>query len=182
MFCGGTNLGQDLAAWGSGTSCPPAGYYNVAATRKCDLISPLNGATWSSAPVRASIRRFVLTDQDMPDSRLMGNLIILPDNTIAVVNGAKTGVQGFGCDGPGESMAANPANAVYIYDPAARTWSKLADASVNRGYHSSAALLPDGSIVAAGSSPHWEVTTNVGPFPTEYRLERVRRVTSLRPR
>ena len=71
-------------------------------------------------------------------------------------------------------MAATPANAVYIFDPAARKWSKLADAQVNRGYHSSAALLPDGSIVTGGSSPHWEVTPDMAPFPTEYRLERVR--------
>ncbi len=40
-----------------------------------------------------------------------------------------------------------------IYDPATDTWTVLAASSVARLYHSTALLLPDGRVVAAGGNP-----------------------------
>ncbi|PWZ00934.1 galactose oxidase, partial [Testicularia cyperi] len=156
MYCGGTNIPD----WGN-AYCPGAGAHEVPANNKCDFINPLsNGASWRSGA-------------DMPHGRVMGNFIILPDGKIAIVNGAKNGVQGFGCGFPGESQASNPALEVDVYDPATSSWSTIATAQVNRGYHASATLLPDGSILTAGSSPHHDVNTELQPFPTEYRLEKI---------
>ncbi|KAL9935561.1 hypothetical protein V8E36_005909 [Tilletia maclaganii] len=154
MFAGGTSL-ED---WGTNPYCPPGGSYAVPASNKCDLISPLGDATWQSGP-------------DMPDRRVMGNFIILPDNNIVLINGARAGVQGFGCDGPGESLATEPALTPFLYNTTSKTWTTLAPMTLPRGYHSSATLLPDGSVLVAGSSPHPDVSPDLGPFPTEYRLE-----------
>jgi hypothetical protein len=40
-----------------------------------------------------------------------------------------------------------------IYDPATNTWQLMAPASIARLYHSTALLLPDGRVVAAGGNP-----------------------------
>ncbi|PWO01425.1 galactose oxidase [Tilletiopsis washingtonensis] len=157
MLCGGNSAIKD---WGN-QWCPAGGSYAVTANTKCDLITPLaNNAAWTSAP-------------DMPSPRLMGTMILLPDNNIALVNGAQAGTQGFNCDGPGGSMASRPANTAYVYNPQARTWATLATQLANRGYHSSATLLPDGAVLVGGSSPHDNIEPWTAPFPSEFRLEKI---------
>lgn len=152
MACGGTNLPD----WGT-AACPPADAYKTPANAKCDVITPLAAnAAWTSAA-------------DLPEQRVMGNFIILPDGKIMLVNGAQNGVQGYVC-GPGESQAINPSLVPHVYDPVQNTWEALAPTVTPRGYHSSATLLPDGSVLTAGSSPHADVSQN-GPFPTEFALE-----------
>ncbi|CAO1621797.1 unnamed protein product [Sympodiomycopsis kandeliae] len=151
MLCGGTVLPN----WGD-AGCPPPDAYAVPAGQECDAISPLRDAQWKSMA-------------SLPAPRVMGNFVILPTGAILLVNGAQAGVQGFGC-GPGESQASKPMLTPHLYDPVANTWQALADVQVPRGYHSSATLLPDGSVLVAGSSPHPDVS-NLQPFPTEYKLE-----------
>lgn len=151
MLCGGTVLPD----WGN-AGCPPPNAYAVPAGTQCDIISPLTDAQWKSAA-------------DLPTPRVMGNMIILPTGKLLLVNGAQAGVQGFTC-GPGESQASQPNHTPHMYDPDTNTWEALAETHVNRGYHSSATLLPDGSVLLAGSSPHQDVS-DLQPFPTEYRLE-----------
>lgn len=65
------------------------------------------------------------------------NVVILPDSTILAVGGETP-------DG-GAAMAAE------IYDPATGTWRLAAAMRVPRTYHSTAVLLPDGSVLASGS-------------------------------
>ncbi|KAJ7497677.1 glyoxal oxidase [Mycena latifolia] len=116
----------------------------------------------------------------LPEGRSMGNLINLPDGRVLCLNGAKTGTAGYGNESwaVGMSYADNPVLTPVVYDPTAPAGSRWSRAGLNastvpRMYHSSATLLPDGSVLVAGSNPNTDY--NVGPtikYPTEYRLER----------
>lgn len=91
-------------------------------------------------------------DDDLPEARSMLNLIYLPTGQLFGVNGAGTGVAGYGNDSwaIGQSYADNPVLTPAIYDPAApagKRWSRdgLSASTIPRMYHSSATLLPDGT-------------------------------------
>jgi hypothetical protein len=115
----------------------------------------------------------------------MGQFIHLPDGTILLVNGGQWGVAGYAnmtgqtptfAQMPyGESIAAGPVLQPLIYNPNAPAGSRfsaagLSPSTVPRLYHSSAVLLPDGSVMIAGSNPHADVTTNT-VFPTTWTAE-----------
>jgi hypothetical protein len=58
----------------------------------------------------------------------------------------------------GTSAAREDPNVVYrhsseIYDPKTNTWSRAADQSVGRTYHSGGLLLPDGRVLTFGGNP-----------------------------
>jgi hypothetical protein len=117
-------------------------------------------------------------DDPLPEGRVMGNAIILPDGKVLVVNGANTGVAGYGNDSwvVDDSYADDPVYSPVIFDstqPSGKRWSRsnLKDSLIPRMYHSTATLLPDGSVFIAGSNPHPDYTTNA-KFPSEYRVER----------
>ena len=130
--------------------------------KSCGLIRPEDpNPTWSFDP--------------MPESRVMLEGINLPDGTILFINGAATGAQGF-------ESAKDPIFHPLLYipfAPAGKRWITLADSKVARLYHSTAQLLPDGTIIVAGSGPN---TVNIGflygdanipglGFPTDFRVE-----------
>ncbi|OBZ70682.1 Galactose oxidase [Grifola frondosa] len=119
------------------------------------------------------------TDWDIAQYNASNSCVtIMPD--ILCLNGASTGVAGYGnvSWAIGQSYADNPVLMPAIYDPAApagQKWSRdgLSASTIPRMYHSSASLLPDGSVYVAGSNPNADY--NVGPnvkYPTEYRVER----------
>lgn len=74
--------------------------------------------------------------------RLHLNAVLLPDHTVFVGGGSLKQE-----DQPLARLEAE------IYDPASDTWTMMAAASVPRLYHSTALLLPDGRVVAAGGNP-----------------------------
>ena len=74
--------------------------------------------------------------------RLHLNAVLLPDRTVFVGGGSLKQE-----DQPLARLEAE------IYDPASDTWRVMAAASVPRLYHSTALLLPDGRVVAAGGNP-----------------------------
>ncbi len=81
----------------------------------------------------------------------MGNFVILPNGKLFYVNGAGTGVAGYGNDSwaIGQSYADNPVFSPAVYDPSApagKRWSRdgLSASPIPRMYHSTAILLPDG--------------------------------------
>ena len=68
-------------------------------------------------------------------------------------------------------MADNPVLTPVLYNPTAKSWTKLFPTTIPRMYHSSATLIPDGSVFVAGSNPNTEYLPNA-VFRTEYRAER----------
>ncbi|KAF9420466.1 hypothetical protein BGZ94_009115 [Podila epigama] len=122
----------------------------------CGRISPLaKNPTWEM--------------EDMPFSRMMPDMALLADGSVAIVNGADTGTAGF-------DRASDPVLHPVQYLPWAprgqrfKVWNPSV---IARMYHSVAMMLPDMSLLVAGSNPNGNpVEYGDGPFPTEYRVER----------
>lgn len=161
LFCGGSNVATDR--WTAGDFIPPT----YAASTSCVKITPDES------------RSYVQEDA-LPEARAMVNMIFLPDGKILTINGAKLGTAGYGNNtwAIGHSYADNPLYTPALYDPAATSgnkWSSdgLTASTVARMYHSSAVLLPDGSVMVSGSNPNPDYVA-AGPdvqYPTEYRTE-----------
>ena len=68
------------------------------------------------------------------------NLVLLPDGTVLAVGG-----------GGGGGQYTNPVFAPELYDPKTAQWTVMASQTVQRAYHSTAVLLPDGRVLSSGS-------------------------------
>ncbi|KAF9490244.1 copper radical oxidase [Pleurotus eryngii] len=172
LFCGGSDMPDE--AWGN-YSYPAVNTWEIAASRDCQRITP--EPTDGTTPAYNK-------DDDLPVGRTMGQFIILPDGKLLVVNGGEKGTAGYseatnltpiGSMPFGMSLAADPVLKPAIYDPNApegKRWSDagLSASQIPRLYHSSAILLPDASVMIAGSNPNVDVNTTT-VFPTEYRIE-----------
>lgn len=170
IFCGGSNM-TDFQ-WGN-YSWPFEDTWNVPASEKCHTITP--------EPTDGSNVDYVEVD-DMPEGRTMGQFIALPDLTLLVVNGGQNGTAGYAdrtlntLNMPyGMSLAAEPVGRPAIYDPSkpqGQRWSTdgYETSPIPRLYHSSAILLPDASVLIAGSNPNVDVNITT-VFPTTYKAE-----------
>ncbi|EJF57018.1 hypothetical protein DICSQDRAFT_157610 [Dichomitus squalens LYAD-421 SS1] len=170
IFCGGSNM-TDFQ-WGN-YSWPFEDTWNVPASNKCHTITP--------EPTDGSVVEYV-EDDDMIVGRTMGQFIALPDQTLLIVNGGANGTAGYSTrtlntlNPPyGMSLAAAPVGQPAIYNPRAPKGSRWSNAgfdtsSIARLYHSSAILLPDASVLIAGSNPNVDVNTTT-VFPTTYQAE-----------
>lgn len=173
LFCGGTNMTDDQ--WGNYTY-PWIDTWNYPASNDCQRITP--EPQDGSAPV-------YVQDDDMLEGRSMGQFITLPNGKLLVVNGALNGTAGYGqstlttssfSQMPfGESLAAGPVGTPAIYDPNAALGSRWSNAGfsasqIARLYHSSAILLPDASVLIAGSNPNVDVNLTT-IYPTTYKAE-----------
>ncbi len=74
----------------------------------------------------------------LPQARRNVNTVILPDGNLLTVGGNTTGASG------------GYVHETLLYTPATNTWTPLADETADRGYHSTAILLPDGRVLSAG--------------------------------
>jgi hypothetical protein len=68
------------------------------------------------------------------------NLVLLPDETVLAVGG-----------GQGPDKYEGPVFSAERYDPITAQWTLMATQGVQRTYHSTALLLPDGRVISAGS-------------------------------
>ncbi|KAI1298783.1 hypothetical protein EDD11_006753 [Mortierella claussenii] len=107
--------------------------------------------------------------EDMPFGRMMPDMAHLADGTIAIMNGANTGTAGF-------DRASDPVLHPVQYLPYEKLGNRFRiwnPSVIARMYHSVAFMLPDASLLVAGSNPNGKpVQYGEGPFPTEYRVER----------
>lgn len=105
--------------------------------------------------------------ENMPSPRVMGDMLVLPTGNLLILNGAKKGTAAW-------AYADEPNFVPVVYNPDGpknRRFKELKPTQIARMYHSSAAVLPDGQILVAGSN------TNPGydykaKFPTELRVEK----------
>jgi len=76
----------------------------------------------------------------MKYARYNENLVLLADGTVLAVGG-----------GGGGGRYANPVYAAELYNPSTGDWKVMASQQIQRTYHSTAVLIPDGRVVSAGS-------------------------------
>jgi hypothetical protein len=98
----------------------------------------------------------------MNKARRNHNLVILPDGKVLAVGGNTSG------------NTSGPILEPEIFDPAAGTWllQPPMDANQPRRYHSTAMLLPDGRVVAAGGEPQFKTGQIFNPPYTQVGDER----------
>jgi hypothetical protein len=170
LFCGGTDIPDNQ--WGS-YSGPLVDPWTIPASNDCQRLTPEPGDGSTVAYVQ---------DDNMLEGRTMGQFILLPDGTMLVINGALNGTAAYalgtvntplGFMPAGPSLATGPVMTPAIYDPNAAKgsrWSNkgLSASNIPRLYHSSAILLPDASVLVAGSNPHPDVNLTA-LYSTEYR-------------
>jgi hypothetical protein len=107
----------------------------------------------SSSPAQATTAVIDLNAQTptwrqtapMTYARIYHTLTMLADGTVLAVGGEKT----WGQTGPTEvSGGVLPSE---IWNPSTETWSPAAPTATTRGYHSTAILMPDGTVLIGGS-------------------------------
>jgi hypothetical protein len=91
--------------------------------------------------------------------RLHLNAVLLPDRTVFVTGGSLKQED--------EPLARLQAES---YDPATGQWQLMATATIPRLYHSTALLLPDGRVVAAGGNPEGGHSVNWDPPDPEEEM------------
>jgi galactose oxidase len=88
--------------------------------------------------------------------RRQHNATILPDGSVLVTGGTRSGGAGppenFNNLDPGQ-----PIHVAELWDPGTGHWTQLAAEKVDRCYHSTAVLLPDGRVLSAGGGEFFPV-------------------------
>ncbi|KAF5361893.1 hypothetical protein D9756_002032 [Leucocoprinus leucothites] len=160
LFCGGSNV--TTPQW----SDPNFIAIKEKASTSCVKITP---------DVSPSYQH----DDPLPDGRTMANFVLLPDGTVFCTNGAKFGTAGYGNNSwaVGQSYADDPQLMPLVFNASAsqgERWSSqgFSQSEIPRLYHSSALLLPDGSVLIAGSNPNSDYATDGVKYPTQYKVER----------
>ncbi|BGP18930.1 hypothetical protein JCM10213_005483 [Rhodosporidiobolus nylandii] len=161
MFCGGTDLKPDQ--WTLNWNI--AGY---PADSTCVSMTPDVSTDW-------------VDEEGLPEPRVMGNFIFLPDGRLVLLNGIGKGTAGYGNTSwaIGESFGDDPVHTIRYFDynqpNGSRFSDVIAESTVDRMYHSSATILPDGSVLSSGSNPNADYVPDgfAGyKYFTEYRVER----------
>lgn len=98
------------------------------------------------------------------------NLVLLPDGTVMAVGG-----------GGGNGKYANPVLIPELYNPITGIWNILAAQAVQRTYHSTALLLPDGRVLSAGSDNGEDQQTTYEIYSPPYLFKGQRPVISSAP-
>jgi hypothetical protein len=117
------------------------------------LYSGGTNAQTSSSPANATAAMIDLTAPTpawqqiapMNSARVYHTLTMLADGTVLAVGGEPTWGQTGTTETTGGVLPSE------IWNPSTGTWSVAASTGVTRGYHSTAVLMPDGTVLVAGS-------------------------------
>ncbi|KAI0636680.1 copper radical oxidase [Trametes polyzona] len=139
----------------------------------------------SQDPASSQCSRMVLTEagiaagwqvEQMPQARTMPDAVLLPTGEVLIVNGAGSGISGYGnvVNQVGASNADNPVLTPVLYSPSGPVGQRFSSAGMPRSniprlYHSVATLTPNGDIMIAGSNPNLDRSEL--KYGTEYRVE-----------
>ncbi|KAM7257321.1 hypothetical protein ACFE04_013062 [Oxalis oulophora] len=107
--------------------------------------------------------------EKMPMPRVMGDMKMLPNGDVLIINGAGSGTAGW-------ELGRDPVFHPVLYHTDNKIGKRFEVMNPNktpRLYHSTAVLLTDASILVAGSNPHfgYELSSKV-QFPTDLSMER----------
>ncbi|XP_043703157.1 aldehyde oxidase GLOX-like [Telopea speciosissima] len=107
------------------------------------------------------------TMETMPFARVMGDMTILPNGDVLIINGAARGLAGW-------DSGRDPVFYPVLYQPENQIGSRfqvLNPSTIPRMYHSTAILLRDGRVLVGGSNPHQYYNFTDVLYPTELSLE-----------
>ena len=145
---------------GSGWTFGPAHYYGLDRSYGTSVLLPLLAPNFTprvmvmggGIPTGTATTEIINLSQtnpawapagDMPSgARVQGNAVLLPNGKVLALGGS---VQDE--DPTTATLGAD------LYDPATGNWSSAGTCSFARLYHSTAILLPDATVVSAGSNP-----------------------------
>ncbi|KAL0325519.1 UNVERIFIED_CONTAM: Aldehyde oxidase GLOX [Sesamum radiatum] len=105
--------------------------------------------------------------ETMPSARVMGDMVLLPNGNVLIINGASSGTAGW-------DIGRNPVLTPLIYrpnNPIGLRFEAQNSSSIPRMYHSTAILLRDGRILVSGSNPHAYYNFTGVDFPTDLTME-----------
>ncbi|KAH6823557.1 glyoxal oxidase-related protein [Perilla frutescens var. hirtella] len=105
--------------------------------------------------------------ETMPGPRVMGDMVLLPNGDVLIINGAGSGTAGW-------ELGRDPVLSPVIYRPDNPIGSRFevqSSSSTPRLYHSTAILLRDGRVLVGGSNPHTYYNFTGVDFPTDLTLE-----------
>jgi hypothetical protein len=98
------------------------------------------------------------------------NAVQLPDGTVLVIGGAA-----------GSGDYTNPVKSAELYTPSTKQWTVLAAQLGSRGYHSTALLLPDGTVISEGSDSGDHYQTYAEVFSPPYLFKGTRPTIAAAP-
>ncbi|KMT20519.1 hypothetical protein BVRB_1g005030 [Beta vulgaris subsp. vulgaris] len=139
----------------------PSGSYLKA--RSGQFLPALN----TCARININSRNSTWVMETMPMARVMGDMIVLPNGDILLINGAGSGTAGW-------ELGRDPVLEPVIYHPNNALGSRFEtqnSSQIPRMYHSSAIVMRDGRVLVGGSNPHMVNRFTHVLYPTELSLE-----------
>ncbi|KAI3673253.1 hypothetical protein L6452_39370 [Arctium lappa] len=105
--------------------------------------------------------------ETMPSGRVMGDMLLLPNVDVLLINGGSSGTAGW-------ENGRGPVLEPVIYKPDRPIGSRFElqnPSTIPRMYHSTAVLVRDGRVLVGGSNPHKCYNFTNVLYPTELSLE-----------
>ncbi|KAH6788352.1 glyoxal oxidase-related protein [Perilla frutescens var. frutescens] len=105
--------------------------------------------------------------ETMTGPRVMGDMVLLPNGDVLIINGAGSGTAGW-------ELGRDPILSPVIYrpdNPVGLRFEVQSSSSTPRLYHSTAILLREGRVLVGGSNPHAYYNFTGVDFPTDLTLE-----------